>query len=252
MTDDGWRGAASDSMAAAVAPYLRWLTGTAAAAEQIAGQARAAACAFENAFAATVPPPVIAANRARLASLIGANATAQDTPGIAALEADYGEMWAQDACAMYRYANASASAVTLTPLAPPTLGESAPGFLAWDDDAGTPGMLAQTMAQVPAALRSLGRPAQSVSAASTIANMLRLKPFPSPVSAFVAAISGPLAMTSSGPPAPMATNMSGSSRPVVSAAWSRAALIGRLSVPRSWGAAAFGTTGLSFTAKSTA
>lgn len=108
------------------------------------------------------------------------------------------------------------------------------------------------MRVLPAALRSLGQPVQSVSAASTIANMLRLKPFPSPVSGFVTAISDPLAMTSSGTPAAMATTMSGSSRLVVSAAWSRAVLVGRLSVPRSWGAAAFGATGLRFTAKSTA
>ncbi|KZS59901.1 hypothetical protein A4G28_08960 [Mycobacterium ostraviense] len=252
LTDEGWRGPASDSMAAAVAPYLRWLTGTAGAAEQIAGQARAAACAFENAFAATVPPPVIAANRARLASLIAANATGQDTPAIAALEADYSEMWARDACAMYRYANASAAAATLTPLALPTLGDNLPGFQEWSADAGMPDMLAQTMAQtmagVPAALRSLGRPVQPVSAASTIANMLRFKPLPSPVSAFVGAISAPLAMT----PAAMATKVSGSSRLVVSAAWSRAALVGRMSVPRSWGVAALGATGVPSTAKSTA
>ncbi|KZS68395.1 MAG: PPE family protein [Mycobacterium pseudokansasii] len=251
LTDDGWRGPASDSMAAAVAPYLRWLTGTAGAAEQIAGQARAAACAFENAFATTVPPSVIAANRARMASLTHANATAQETPAIAALEADYGEMWAQDACAMYRYANASASAATLTPLALPTLGDNPPVFQEWGADAGMPDMLAQAMAQVPAALRSLGRPVQSVSASSTIANMLRVGLFPSPVSSFVAAISAPLAMTPAAM-ATMSTQLSGSSRLVVSAAWRRAALVGRLSVPRSWGAAACGATGLRLIAKSTA
>lgn len=230
LADEGWRGSASDSMAAAVAPYLRWLTGTATQAEQIAGQARAAACAFENAFAATVAPSVIAANRARLASLTHANATGQDTPAIAALEADYSEMWAQDACAMYRYANASASAVTLTPLAPPAPGESAPGFLACDEDAGALDMLAQTMAQVPAALRSLGRPVQAVSATSTIADMMRLKHFPSPMNAFVSAISSPSAA--------MATKAPGASRPVVSAAWGSAGSVGTLAVPRGWGAAA--------------
>lgn len=37
-------------------PYVRWLTNTAAQAEEVASQARAAASAFETAFAATVPP----------------------------------------------------------------------------------------------------------------------------------------------------------------------------------------------------
>ncbi|MDD4868504.1 MAG: PPE family protein, partial [Mycobacterium sp.] len=57
-----WSGGASFTMAAAVAPYVAWASATAAQAEQAAGQARSAAAAFEAAFAATVPPPVIAAN----------------------------------------------------------------------------------------------------------------------------------------------------------------------------------------------
>ncbi len=42
-----------------------WLSSTAAQAEQTAAQAQAAAAAYEAAFAASIPPPVIAANRAR-------------------------------------------------------------------------------------------------------------------------------------------------------------------------------------------
>ena len=52
----------------------------------------------------TVPPPVIAANRTQLASLTATNIFGQNTPAIAANEAQYGEMWAQDAAAMYGYA----------------------------------------------------------------------------------------------------------------------------------------------------
>ena len=42
-----------------------------------------------------------------------------DTGAIAALEAQYGEFWAQDAAAMYGYASASSAAATLSPLNPP-------------------------------------------------------------------------------------------------------------------------------------
>ncbi|EUA42649.1 PPE family protein [Mycobacterium xenopi 4042] len=52
---------------------------TAAQAEQAANQARAAAAAYEAAFAATVPPPVIAANRSLLMSLIATNILGQNT-----------------------------------------------------------------------------------------------------------------------------------------------------------------------------
>ena len=63
-------------------------------------QAKAAVAAYEAAFAATVPPPVIEANRALLMMLIATNILGQNTPAIAATEADYMEMWAQDSAAM--------------------------------------------------------------------------------------------------------------------------------------------------------
>lgn len=109
-----WMGPASASMASASAPYAAWLTATAAHAEQTAVQAKAAAGAYEAAFAMTVPPPVIAANRAQLMMLIATNFFGQNLPAIAATEAHYAEMWAQDAAAMYGYAAASAGASALT------------------------------------------------------------------------------------------------------------------------------------------
>src|ERR1700740_273351 len=120
LTSDGWRGPASASMAAAAAPYAAWMNNTAAPAEQAANQAKAAAAAYEAAFSATVPPPVIAANRAQLASLVATNFLGQNTPAIAATEVHYGDMWAQDAAAMYGYAGSSAAATQLTPLTGPT------------------------------------------------------------------------------------------------------------------------------------
>jgi hypothetical protein len=60
LTGGPWLGPASVSMAAAAAPYVAWMTTTAAPAEQTGTQATAAAAAYEAAFAMTVPPPVIA------------------------------------------------------------------------------------------------------------------------------------------------------------------------------------------------
>ncbi|GAB1816446.1 PPE family protein [Mycobacterium sp. MUNTM1] len=119
MTVGSWFGPAATSMSAAVAPYLAWATQSAAQAEQAAVQARLAAAAYETAFAATVPPPVIAANRSLLMTLIATNILGQNTAAIAAAEAEYAEMWAQDAAAMYAYAASSAAATQLTPFAEP-------------------------------------------------------------------------------------------------------------------------------------
>ncbi|MGB6205999.1 PPE family protein [Mycobacterium sp.] len=114
-----WLGPSSTSMAAAVAPYVEWITSAAAQAEQTATQAKAAAAAYEAAFAMTVPPPVIVANRSLLMTLIATNIFGQNTAAIAATEADYAEMWAQDAAAMYGYAGSSAAATTFTPFTSP-------------------------------------------------------------------------------------------------------------------------------------
>jgi PPE-repeat protein len=75
--------------------------------------------AYATAFAATVPPPVVAANRTQLMVLVATNFFGQNSPAIAATEALYVEMWAQDAAAMYGYAAASAVAAQVTPFATP-------------------------------------------------------------------------------------------------------------------------------------
>jgi PPE-repeat protein len=119
LIDQAWWGPSSTRMSAAVMPYLGWLRVSAKAAGQTAAQAYAAAAAYEAAFSMTVPPPVIAENRALLMALIATNFFGQNGPAIAATEAHYAEMWAQDAAAMYGYAGASASASTLTPFSEP-------------------------------------------------------------------------------------------------------------------------------------
>src|SRR5574338_1732587 len=54
LEGDHWAGPAASAMAVAAAPYVRWATTTGAQAEHAAGQARAAAAAFEAAHAAIV------------------------------------------------------------------------------------------------------------------------------------------------------------------------------------------------------
>jgi PPE-repeat protein len=114
-----WTGPSSIAMAAAAAPYVQWMSATGVQAELAATQAKLAAGAYEAAFAATVPPPIIAANRSQLATLVATNLLGQNTPAIAATEAHYMEMWAQDAAAMYAYAGSSATASQLSPFTEP-------------------------------------------------------------------------------------------------------------------------------------
>ncbi|MBS9533216.1 PPE domain-containing protein [Mycobacterium sp. M1] len=114
LTGEFWLGPASVAMAAAATPYVTWMHATATQAGHAASQAEAAAAAYETAFAMTVPPAVVAANRTRLATLVATNLLGQNTAAIAATEAHYGEMWAQDSTAMYGYA-ANAQAATQLP-----------------------------------------------------------------------------------------------------------------------------------------
>jgi PPE-repeat protein len=169
LTSGPWRGPASASMAAATAPYVSWMSSTAAQAEQAAGQAKAAAAAYETAFGLTVPPSIIAANRTLLASLISTNILGQNTPAIAATETHYAEMWAQDAAAMYGYAGSSAAASTLTPFAEPPVTTTATGaaaqagVVARATGTGAQTTLSQLMTAMPVALQGLASPASSTS-----------------------------------------------------------------------------------------
>jgi PPE-repeat protein len=158
-----WQGLAASSMAHATRAQVGWLNDAAAQAEQAATQAAAAARSYEAAFAATVPPPVIAANRALLMQLLATNVLGQNTPAIAATEAHYAEMWAQDAAAMYGYAGAATAASTLTPFIPPATTTNPAGLAgqaaAVSQAVGTSADSTQTLSQftsaVPGVLASL-------------------------------------------------------------------------------------------------
>jgi triacylglycerol lipase len=109
LAGQAWQGPASASMTNAVGRYVDWLGGAAAQAEQSAAQARAAATAFEAALATIVDPGVVTANRGQLVSLVRSNLFGENAPAIAAAEAAYEQMWAQDVAAMSGY-HTSASA----------------------------------------------------------------------------------------------------------------------------------------------
>jgi PPE-repeat protein len=184
LTSEGWRGPASTSMAAAAASYATWINTTAAQAEQTAVQAAAAANAYETAFAMTVPPPVIAANRSLLMSLMATNILGQNTPAIAATEFHYAEMWAQDAAAMYGYAGSSAAAAQVTSFTAPSQTTNPAGQArqaaavaqATGTSAGmdTQATLSQLTSTIPTALQGLASPAASTSSSSGLSGILGL------------------------------------------------------------------------------
>lgn len=146
-------GAAATAMAAAATPYVAWLNATGAQAEQAAGQAKAAVAAYETAYAMTVHPAQVAANRAQLATLVASNYLGQNSSAIAVTETQYGEMWAQDAAAMYGYAAASAAAVRLTPFTEPPQTVNPAGLLSQATGALT---VAGNVATVIGQLSSIG------------------------------------------------------------------------------------------------
>jgi PPE-repeat protein len=120
LTAGSWLGPSSISMALAAAPYVVWMIATAMQCEQAAAAAGQAAMAFEAARAGVVPPPVIAENRANLATLVATNFMGVNTPAIAANEAAYDGMWAQDTTTMYGFASDAAGITgSLIPFTPP-------------------------------------------------------------------------------------------------------------------------------------
>ena len=120
LTGSEWTGPSSTAAAAAAQQSINWLNTTSVQLQEAAAKATASAAAYEAAFSASIPPPVVFANRAQLAALVATNILGQNTPAIAANEAMYGEFWAQDAAAMSTYAANAAIAAQVTPLTEPT------------------------------------------------------------------------------------------------------------------------------------
>jgi PPE-repeat protein len=222
LTDESWTGPSSASMEAAVTPYVVWLRSTATQCEEAADQATAAAAAYESAYAMTVPPPLIAANRIQLATLIATNLFGQNTPAIMGAEAEYSEMWAQDATAMYNYAANSASASVFTTFSSPPKTTNPNGL------AGQAGTVAQTagskaqtsstqlLSSVTQALQNLATPGSSSSTGLS--------------SAAAANVSGLATSTASAPASALSslTGTSGNTAKTAGAAGALASLTGAL------------------------
>jgi PPE-repeat protein len=182
LTSGSWVGPSSTAMSAAAEPYVTWMSATAGQAELAATKAQAAAGAYESAFAMMVPLPMIAANRTQLASLTATNIFGQNTPAISTTEAQYGEMWAQDAAAMYGYAANSAAATQVTPFTAAPQTTSAAGLAAQaaastqvagtSTGTGVQSTLSQLLSSIQTTLQSLASPSSSTSSTSGLSGIL--------------------------------------------------------------------------------
>jgi len=132
LVTGSWLGPSSAQMASATAPYIAWLQGTAATAAQTGAQAQAAAGAYQSAYASMVPLPVIEANRTELATLVSNNFLGQNTGAIATNEAEYLDMWIQDALTMdtYQVNSQAASALPAQSAAPQVASGAVPAAAA--------------------------------------------------------------------------------------------------------------------------
>ncbi|WP_301147557.1 PPE family protein [Mycobacterium simiae] len=268
-----WLGPSSLSMVAAVAPYVSWLSSSAEQVGQTASQAGLAVAAYEAAFAVTVPPAEIELNRALLASLVATNVFGQNTPAIAATEAQYAQMWAQDVSMMQGYAEASAAATRLTPFTAPSQttnpdGTANQGTSVGEAAASAAGPGAQSaLSNVPHTLQTLAagssNPLSPISPGGIFSSDggSGLNTFTENVGNWALVLSGPLFTASGITPilgglyglaVPTAAAVAGDVTPVdpglgtlvhsrspgpgsVSAGVGTAATVGELSVPQSWG-----------------
>lgn len=159
-----WTGPSSMAMTAAVLPYAGWVRTTAARCEDAAAKATAAANAYETAYAMTVPPALIVANRARLAALVASNLVGQNTPAIMVAEAEYSGMWAQDAAAMYSYAANSAGTSGLSTFASPPL--PADPSVSTTQHGSAAGLSTKMLNSAATTLRGLASPGNGVATAA--------------------------------------------------------------------------------------
>lgn len=272
LTTEPWLGPAALSMAAAAKPLVAWLNHAAESSAFAAAQAVASAAAFETGLATTVAPAQVAANRAQLAQLVATNLLGQNMPAIAAVEACYGEMWAQDAAAMYGYATASALAGRLNPLIAPSA-STTPGI------AGQAAAVGQAVASgsaqqvglnnlisnVPTAVMSLASPAPSEAQAAGLNAVVAFLAEPNPLfvdhawhgaSGVIADFDMALTTSNEGADAAGEVAFSGAGSAAATAAAAHtvtpagvgatpiaagvgtASSVGRLSVPASWSSAA--------------
>ncbi|OBB83406.1 PPE family protein [Mycobacterium sp. 852002-30065_SCH5024008] len=221
----------------AAASYIDWLNATAIRTEQAATQAAAAASAHERALAATVPPPSIDANRVHCRSLIMANSLGLASPAIAATEADYERMWAQDAAAMHAYAAASADAAAIVPFTLPP-GSASRGTWALESGPEVVSAGRQLIAAAPGALRALSLSPLAtfdVSLASATCPLSKLSSLTAPSGVAIGYLNSLNKAAALRCLAPDQRAVRGAT---TTARVGRATSVGALSVPRVWATAA--------------
>jgi PPE-repeat protein len=235
-----WQGPAAMLMATAAAPYVQWLIGTSAKTELLAIQSRLFAGAFETAFTATVPPEVVAANRALLMTLIATNILGQNTAAIAATEAEYAEFWAQDVAAMTGYdASTTAAEAGWTPFADPPLTLTSVPMPAYTSVLeqlinSVINSLAQQLMNPMSQMQMLATPAQfAMQPMQMVLGQLMSGANPlTSAAAAVPAVDPVLASAAS--PAVGGTGAAQLTGGMVTASAGRAATVGPLSVPATW------------------
>lgn len=102
-TSPSFEGVGGAAMMAAALPSAAWISAAGAHAQAAAATVQAGVDGYCAAVAATIPYPVVVANRAREATLVATNILGQNTPAIAEAEAEYAEFWSQNAGAMMGY-----------------------------------------------------------------------------------------------------------------------------------------------------
>ncbi|WP_034164679.1 PPE family protein, partial [Mycobacterium tuberculosis] len=135
--------------------------------------------------------------------LIATNLLGQNTPAIAVNEAEYGEMWAQDAAAMFGYAAATATATaTLLPFEEAPEMTSAGGLLEQAvavEEASDTAAANQLMNNVPQALQQLAQPTKSIWPFDQLSELWKaISPHLSPLSNMVSMLNNHVSMTNSG------------------------------------------------------
>jgi PPE-repeat protein len=114
-----WQGPSATAMTLSTLPYTAWLHATAVQAAQMSMAATSMASSFAVTWAAVVHPSVVTANRTLLAQLIATNVFGVNFPAIAATEAQYMQMWANNTTAMLGYHATSLQTMALPPFTPP-------------------------------------------------------------------------------------------------------------------------------------
>lgn len=163
-----WQGQGGTSMLAAAVPKSEWQMEAGAHAEKATCLIADAAASHTAAVAATIPYPVVIANRVREATLQATNILGQNTPAIAEADVEYAGYWSENATAMTGYSTAAAGIASAlsVPMRPPLATGANPAGLA----AGMASMGAQgALSGAQASMQGLSAPLQAAGQAASSA-----------------------------------------------------------------------------------